>query len=56
MQITPAHASENIEPNTGAIQLSDRDLQAVAAGGGGVMMLQFTFKLVAVKTVSWAHD
>ena len=29
-----------------------------SAGGGatGVMFLAFTFKLVAVKTVSWAHD
>ena len=27
-----------------------------SASGSGVMFLAFTFKLVAVKTVSWAHD
>src|SRR5450755_1461135 len=27
-----------------------------ASKGSGKMFLRFTFKLVAVKTVSWAHD
>jgi hypothetical protein len=36
-------------------ELSTEDLRAVS-GGAGTMFLAFTFKLVAVKTVSWAHD
>jgi hypothetical protein len=35
--------------------LSDSELTAVS-GASGKMFLVFTFKLVAVKTVSWAHD
>jgi hypothetical protein len=58
MQTTPAHANEKIDTNTGAMQLLDRDLHAVAAGAGGsgMTMLRFDFKLVAVKTVSWSPD
>ena len=34
-----------------------QDIRKSAGGGGsGVMFLSFTFKLVAVKTVSWSHD
>ena len=52
MQVTPVHASEKIDASTRAIQLSDGDLQAVAAGTGAVTFLRFDFKLVAVKTIS----
>jgi hypothetical protein len=44
-------------------ELSEQDLAAVTGGGGGTTtagpgptFLAFTFKLVAVKTISWAHD
>ena len=61
--------SEHIEVGAGKTQefagnsvdaLSDANLASVSggdkAGSTGVIFLAFTFKLVAVKTVSWAHD
>ena len=46
-----AHASPHAE-------LVTRQLDEVIGGTGasGAMFLTFTFKLVAVKTVGWAHD
>jgi hypothetical protein len=39
-------------------EIETRQLDEVIGGAkaSGVMFLAFTFKLVAVKTVSWAHD
>jgi bacteriocin-like protein len=37
-------------------ELTANELEHVSGGGGGEARLVFTFKLVAVKTVSWAHD
>jgi bacteriocin-like protein len=36
-------------------ELTANEMESVS-GGGGEARLVFTFKLVAVKTVSWAHD
>ena len=44
------------------VELSRADVVAVVGGGAtptpltGTMFLRFEFKLVAVKTISWAHD
>ncbi len=35
-------------------ELTENEMERVS--GGGTPFLVFTFKLVAVKTVSWAHD
>jgi hypothetical protein len=35
-------------------ELTANEMECVSGGGGTPLM--FTFKLVAVKTVSWAHD
>lgn len=45
----------SLEP-VAAGQLSDQTLDGVVGGADGLMPLAFIFKLVAVKTVSWAHD
>lgn len=49
-----AHASPHAEIVTR--QLDEVIGGGTSASGSGVMFLAFTFKLVAVKTVSWAHD
>ncbi len=41
-------------PQNGTSQLSESDLSQAVGGAKGQMYLVFTFKLVAVKTVSWS--
>jgi hypothetical protein len=42
------------EPTNQVTELTANEMERVSGGGG--IPLVFTFKLVAVKTVSWAHD
>ena len=47
---TPEEIAATAEARSGDT-ISDEDLEQVTGG-----FLTFTFKLVAVKTISWAHD
>jgi hypothetical protein len=47
---TNAANGANLNENSQCTELSAEDLQSVSGG------LAFIFKLVAVKTVSWAYD
>jgi hypothetical protein len=67
MEVAMMKQSEGSLHSTQPAELTDEQLDAVAGGNtstssttssqsSGTPFLQFTFKLVAVKTVSWAHD
>ncbi len=61
--MTQDHAKQSeleLTGHTASDELTALDLAEVTGGGGktttGTPYLVFTFKMVAVKTVGWAHD
>ena len=53
---TESRTLETNEPPGTQMTTEQLDQVIGCAGNGAVPFLVFTFKLVAVKTISWAHD